>query len=361
MAGLSEKLRSLHDMIVKNADLIPLSRWGFDQNALDIVKSHKHSVVNEKLTFKQKKQMSKKQKQQLARGVGAVPQKVSDVCRLLSNVSVTPKVYNQNKKRADEANETVTELHPEIEAILKKKGVKRRNTTSISKMNIVPEKKSDHGVKKNEKIVPKKEKKVLNDKERGELKERRKQSRLNRKNTQKADKSAVKPEAPSATDKEEAVKENKPKKINAEISFNKLDFVLKDEKTLTKNEKKNKLSGRDFKALQTKLDKRKEYVKKLKEKDPIRAEKFEKDIKWDTVLNRAEGIKVKDNPQLLVKAQKRKDKIKEKRKEKWDERVKKVEDDKKKRQDKRNTNLAKRRDTKVQKKLERARKKGRLV
>ncbi|CAD5229184.1 unnamed protein product [Bursaphelenchus okinawaensis] len=361
MTDIKSKLESLHNLLVKNADYIPLQRWGFDQNALDIVKSHKHSIVNEKLTFKQKQQLSKKQKQQMARGVGAVPQKVSEVCKLLSNISVAPKKLNaKNNNKTPEVNEenkTESQLDPAIAAILRKKGVKRRNITSISTASEVPAKKNG----KENKVVPKKEKKVLTDKERQELKEKRKQSRAIKKNTQKPEKTLAKQEKVENGVKTEESKENVRKQSGDEISFNKLDFVIKDEKKLTKKEKMNKLSGRDYKGLQAKLEKRKEFVKKLKQKDPKKAEAFEKDVKWDTVIGRAEGKKVKDDPQMLMRAQKRKEKLKEKRKGKWDERVKKVQEDQQKRQDKRNTNIAKRRDTKVQKKLERARKKGRLV
>ncbi|KAI6184325.1 Surfeit locus protein 6 containing protein [Aphelenchoides bicaudatus] len=145
------------------------------------------------------------------------------------------------------------------------------------------------------------------------------------------------------------------------ISFSKLDFVIKDNKPPKKKEKGGKLSGRDYASLQKMLEKRTDFIEKIRTKNPKKATILEDKIKWDTAMKRAQGKKVKDNLVLVSKALKRKGKAKDKRKKKWDERVEKVKQDKGKKQSKRETNIAKRRDQKVKKKMDRARKKGRIV
>ncbi|KAH9507339.1 hypothetical protein Btru_057812 [Bulinus truncatus] len=125
--------------------------------------------------------------------------------------------------------------------------------------------------------------------------------------------------------------------------------------------KSSDLQGRDYKRLLEKVEKQKERVEKLKEKDPEAGRKLEKNIQWQNVFSKAKGEKVKDDPTLLKKAVKRKEKIKEKKQKQWGERVKAVEDLKKKRQDKRQTNIDKRKDSKKDKKRKLMIKKGRII
>ena len=68
----------------------------------------------------------------------------------------------------------------------------------------------------------------------------------------------------------------------------------------------------------------------LKEIDPEKAKQMEEDIKWNRALKKAEGVKVKDNIELLKRGLRKKEKSKEKRLAKWDHRVDKVKGDKEK-------------------------------
>lgn len=77
------------------------------------------------------------------------------------------------------------------------------------------------------------------------------------------------------------------------LAFSNLDFVIKGKKQETKHEKRNKLTGKDYKSLSAKVQKRREYIEKVKSKDEEKGKKLEQDIKWDTVMNRAQGNKVK--------------------------------------------------------------------
>lgn len=61
----------------------------------------------------------------------------------------------------------------------------------------------------------------------------------------------------------------------------------------TKKEKQEKFTGRDYKRLLEKVEKRKEKLEHVREQDPEKAKKLEEDIQWRKVINRAKGQKVK--------------------------------------------------------------------
>ncbi|KAK6040607.1 surfeit locus protein 6 [Cooperia oncophora] len=148
------------------------------------------------------------------------------------------------------------------------------------------------------------------------------------------------------------------------VLFSKFDFLVKNEKKkkrLTTSEKKQKFTGKDYKSLINKVEKREEKFEKLKEKEPDKVADLERDVKWKRALNRAQGVKVKDNMELLRKGLVRKEKMKEKRKENWSSRESNVERGKAERQEKRKSNLQKRIDEKKKRKLQLMKKKGRVL
>ena len=124
---------------------------------------------------------------------------------------------------------------------------------------------------------------------------------------------------------------------------------------------KSDLTGRDYRRLLEKVERRKEKVEKLKEKDAEAGQRLETKIQWQTVMSKAQGEKVKDDPKLLNKAAKRKDKIKERKKSKWDDRAKNVKEQQKKRADKREANIEKRKTDNKDKKRKKLIKKGRII
>lgn len=125
--------------------------------------------------------------------------------------------------------------------------------------------------------------------------------------------------------------------------------------------KSSDLQGRDYNRLLEKVEKRKEKVAALKEKDPEAGKKLEEKIQWQTVISKAQGEKVKDDPTLLKRALKRKDKVKDKRQKKWGDRKKTVEEAQKKKCDKREANLNKRKSDNKDNKKKKLIKRGRLV
>ena len=134
--------------------------------------------------------------------------------------------------------------------------------------------------------------------------------------------------------------------------FSKFDFSERKE---TKPQQKN------FKALLEKVQKDKEKVEKLKETDSEAAKKLKDKQAWQNMLQKAEGVKVKDNPELIKKAMKKKEKRKDKSKRDWKERDEKVDAKQKQRQDKRTANIKKKKEGRLNKKITKAKKKGRVI
>lgn len=55
---LTRLLYAAQTSILRNVDYIPISQWGFDETALDVIKKQKYAAVNKKL-FKSKKTLYK--------------------------------------------------------------------------------------------------------------------------------------------------------------------------------------------------------------------------------------------------------------------------------------------------------------
>lgn len=90
-------------------------------------------------------------------------------------------------------------------------------------------------------------------------------------------------------------------------------------------------------SLRSKLRVAERKQEKLKKMDPEKA----KQVHWKNALDKAQGIKVKDDPKMIRKAMKRKDAEKKKHKKKWAERTEKLEEAKKQRQKKRKERIKK--------------------
>lgn len=128
------------------------------------------------------------------------------------------------------------------------------------------------------------------------------------------------------------------------VVFSKFDFVEK-----AKNPKHGS-KMRNYKNLLAKAETRQKKIEELKGKDDSKVRELTERHAWETALEKAEGHKVKDDPRLLKKSLKRKEKMKAKSKRQWDERKeqqnKQIEDKQKKRQ----KNLKERADAKKGKK-----------
>lgn len=154
------------------------------------------------------------------------------------------------------------------------------------------------------------------------------------------------------------------------IVFNKVEVgeEYKDKATKLKEKKNRKakgtltpLTGRNFKQLLSRVQARNARLEELREKDEKKAKKVEEKMRWTNVLYKAEGMKIKDNEDLLRASVKRKEKMKTRRKKKWTERSQHVLEKMQQRQDKRRRNIQKFKQNKMEKRKQRVRKKGRVL
>lgn len=160
------------------------------------------------------------------------------------------------------------------------------------------------------------------------------------------------------------------KKDTNAIVFNKVEVgeEYKDKATILMEKKKRKakgtltpLTGRNYKQLLSRVQARNARLEELREKDEKKAKKEEEKMRWTNVLYKAEGMKIKDNEDLLRASLKRKEKMKTRRKKKWTERSQHVLEKMQQRQDKRRRNIQKSKQNKMEKRKQRVRKKGRVL
>ncbi|XKL67523.1 hypothetical protein PGB90_003014 [Kerria lacca] len=166
----------------------------------------------------------------------------------------------------------------------------------------------------------------------------------------------------SLKNKREDVKLSKPI-FNAEgnLVFSKFDFLgetttVTDKKILTNDARSNK------KHILEKLQKNQNLIKKLEETgNTEKAERIKEEIAWKNMFIKTEGLKIKDDCQLLKKSLAKKQAKKKSSEKKWKQRVKTIEKQKLEKQKKRTENVNKRLQEKKKKKFKKAIKKGRYV
>ncbi|XP_019727720.1 surfeit locus protein 6 [Hippocampus comes] len=160
------------------------------------------------------------------------------------------------------------------------------------------------------------------------------------------------------------------KRQESAVIFNTVETVEEEyvDKVMKKKAKKQHikgqitpLSGRNYKQLLSRVEARKDKLDKLREMDEVKAREVEARMKWTNALYKAEGIKIKDDEDMLRTALANKEKKRNRHKKQWDGRSQTVVEKMQKRQDKRRRNIQKRKTTKVEKKKNKARKKGRVL
>lgn len=155
---------------------------------------------------------------------------------------------------------------------------------------------------------------------------------------------------------------------NGQVVFSKFDFTG-DKAASLHNKKKEKDSKvtpatakpKDYKKLLKQLQEKKEKIEELKQSEPEKAKELETKSKWTAALEKAQGLKTKDDPSLLKKSIKRIEKKKERSRQNWEERKKQVEEKKAKLQEKRRKNLDKKKEKNKDQKMKRLKKKGRVL
>jgi hypothetical protein len=160
--------------------------------------------------------------------------------------------------------------------------------------------------------------------------------------------------------------DNKPKPLkpiyNSEgrMVFSKFDFSESGFKSEVLEKKRR--GERDPHKMLKKIEKRNEKLKELEMKGEMeKVTEIREKIAWNKALNKCEGIKVKDNPELMKKTIKREIKQKQKRKKKWVSRIEGMKNRQEEKQKKRMENIeARKKQVKVNR-LKKAAKKGRII
>ena len=118
------------------------------------------------------------------------------------------------------------------------------------------------------------------------------------------------------------------------VVFSKFDF--------SSSQRKKGVHKKDYNKLLARAEGRQKRMEELQKKDEtVAAEKMEKQT-WNRALQKAEGVKLVDDPKLLKKTIKRKEQMKKHSQKKWDERVGMQKKRQAERQEKRQKNLRER-------------------
>lgn len=157
---------------------------------------------------------------------------------------------------------------------------------------------------------------------------------------------------PEAVTKQVFDKDNK-------VIFSKFDFA--DSNVNKKRKRVDVPTGKNYKVLLKQAKKKKEKLSEAEMLNKDQAQEMVQKEMWKSALLKAEGVKVKDNPELLKKAVKRRELKKKSSQHKWEERTKTLAKQMKDRQDKRTRNIAKKKEGRVKKKIQKAKKHGRVV
>ncbi len=139
--------------------------------------------------------------------------------------------------------------------------------------------------------------------------------------------------------------------------FSKFDFS----QSSSKDNKTDLPTGKNYKKILENIEKNKEKMQKLKETDADAAKNVKDKTAWKTALQKAEGAKIKDDPELLKKSIKKRDQKKKKSSKAWEERHDKLDKKMKDKQDKRKKNLHSKKLKTFDRKVKIAKKKGRIL
>lgn len=121
------------------------------------------------------------------------------------------------------------------------------------------------------------------------------------------------------------------------------------------------LTGKNYRQLLERLQARQSRLEELREQDAGKAQELESKMQWTNVLYKAEGVRIRDDERLLQAALKRKEKRRAQRQRRWEKRTAHVVEKMQRRQEHRRQNLRKKKAAKAERRLEKARKKGRVL
>ncbi|KAF6127554.1 surfeit 6 [Phyllostomus discolor] len=196
--------------------------------------------------------------------------------------------------------------------------------------------------------------------------DRKKRKRKELRAREKAAKAAEAVEA--AAPPPEAPSEEAPEKPG--LLFNKVE--VSEEPPATKAQRRREkrqrlkgnlppLTGKNYRQLLERLQARQSQLEELRGQDADKARELESKMQWTAALYRAEGVRVRDDERLLQAALRRKEKRRAQRQRRWEKRTAQVVEKMQRRQDQRRQNLRKKKVAKAERRLEKARRKGRVL
>jgi hypothetical protein len=163
---------------------------------------------------------------------------------------------------------------------------------------------------------------------------------------------------------EEAVVETKPNMPEKQV-FNadgKMVFTKFDFSELGSEKDRSKKGEKNPKKILENIAKQKEKIEKLEQENKKeQANQLKEKQTWQTALKKIQGIKVKDDPELLRKTIRKDQQIKKQSAKKWKDRQRNVKKEIAEKQQKRNENINKKKEQKKSAIRKKNIKKGRIV
>ncbi|XP_058528920.1 surfeit locus protein 6 [Ochotona princeps] len=121
------------------------------------------------------------------------------------------------------------------------------------------------------------------------------------------------------------------------------------------------LTGRNYRQLLERLRARQDRLETLREQDAGKAQELQAKMQWTNLLYKAEGVRIRDDEGRLQEALKRKEQRRAQRQRRWEKRAAHVVEKMQQRQDKRRQNLRRKKAARAERRLHKARKKGRIL
>uniref|UniRef100_A0A8D8WJU8 Surfeit locus protein 6 homolog n=1 Tax=Cacopsylla melanoneura TaxID=428564 RepID=A0A8D8WJU8_9HEMI len=240
---------------------------------------------------------------------------------------------------------TLEELHQRLDMYKASKAVKKGPRYEVNlKKKIKKKAKVAKAKEERKKLARALTKEKRSERKREEEEERRLFEAANSKNEKKPNVKDMKVESKDLSEEPKV----------GSIVFNKIDIV--DE---TENDRPSKQRP---KVALDKLEKTQRLISKLKEKGNVdKAAAIQKKVLWSNVMDKAEGVKVKDDKERIKKSIKRVEERKKKSEKKWKERIEHTQSKIEAKQKKRKDNLKSRKTDNIKKKIKKSIKKGRTI
>lgn len=352
LCDLRVRLEADDDYMLKLVDTVD-PKYYFDQETVDTLTTEVHQKVDERVkASKRMQKMSVHGKHKLARLDPSTFKTVSQIlCEQgVESGGLTEKQALKKLRRAQKKKAKMNTLHSvALDRASNLDELKHRLTEKIEALK---------GVRKAPAIESREERKA----------KKLAEKKAAKKNKNKGPKASFEDAgASSSNSSSKKLAPGKPVPIfnrEGKMVFSKFDLAdsgIPDTEEKKKAFKSAAARSNQPKKLMHKLEVEARKLKTLEEKDPEQAQEVKQKKQWLKAMDKAQGVKVKDDPELLKRSMKRQQKQRQQSQKKWQARVENVTQKQKERQDKRKENIKARKQAKLQTKMKRLKKKGRII